>query len=492
MFHGSFQPLASISCARREYEAIQLCVIPVAEEKTLRSVRVSCTTLRGQTTVINTENVEILVVAYIKTEPVDYPVIYKGEWPDPLIPQGIMAVDVEPEEMAVFWVEVYVPEATPPGIYEGRLKVDVENSHSLSVPLRVRVWNFEIPKEMHIPCITGLRGGVFTVSGEPGEEQRAYRSYVERFLRHRIFVGPPCTVPERDDPHFQKLDRELGWAIEKGLRDFVVRFDRKRPEEFVSLCNHLRRKGWLRYARVKVGIDEPDIEHYERVVKDAELVKRLVPDLRTFVTESPHPELIGKMDISLSDICTEREEWNRKAKEMGARIYYSMCHIPVRARFLRPQYLAPNMILDIPAVFHRVVFWIAWVNGIHGISFWGGNTEWKKDIAKLWSENLWPANWEGNWVYSGRHNGNGITVYPGKNGMPWGSIRMKVMRDGSEDYEYLWLLGKLLEGKGSHPLRKLLSPVPAVCVTTTNFNQVPSAILSYRKEIAEAIEFVRK
>lgn len=491
LFHGQYRPSVEIFAARNESEAVQVCVIPVEETKQIEDVKLSVSDLVGPGGTIAAARTEIRVVGYMRPEPVTYPVIYAGEWPDPLFPQGEFRVDVPPLELRPFWVEVHVPEDAKRGEYRGTITVTTSNSHVLTIPVVLRVWGFSVPREVHIPVTTGLKAGVFTVSGEPREEEAALRRYVECFLEHRINVGPPCTVPIEADPGYRKLDRELEWAIRRGMTSFCVARNLRTDEgkkQFVDLCNHLREKGWLKYARVQVGMDEPDPEHYAEVVEDARAVKALVPDIRTIVTESPHPDLIGSVDIFGSDPCTERPEWNRRAKEAGACIQYSLCHIPVRAQFLAPQSEAPNMILDVPAVYHRVVFWLAWANEVDEIAFWGGNLEWPDGIARTWPEKPWPAKWPGDSVYSGVHNGNGVSVYPGRNGTPWPSIRMKVLRDGSEDYEYLWVLRDLIRKRPDPEKARLLNPVPAICVTPTYFAHQPDPILDRRIELGKAIE----
>jgi len=508
MFHGRYAPTAHIYAARGEFEAVQICVIPIAQEKPIEGVKLTASDLKGSRGVIPKENVEISVVEYLTPEPVEYPVTYKGPWPDPLLPQGEVEVSIPPLELRPFWVEAQVPEDTRPGDYEGALQIQTANSHALEIPLKVHVWSFAIPDEVHLTIKTRLRRGRFTVSGDREEEDAALHRYVEFFLRHRINVGPACVLPIPDDPDFAKLDKELEWAFSKGMTSFPVRFrgkDEKKRKEFVRLCDHLREKGWLEHARIQVGIDEPNVEHYPKVVAHAKDIKSMAPDLPTWVTESPHPDLLGPVDIFGSDMCTEREDWNRAAREAGAKILYSMCHIPVRAQLLRPQHLAPNMVLDVPAVYHRVVYWLAWANGIDGLSFWGGNCEWPKEMAKTWPDKPMPPKWKGDWVYSGIHNGNGVTVYPGRNGQPWASMRMKVIRDGSEDYEYLWLLrealsvkskslfgrrGKLTKAR-ARELQELLDPVPQVCVSPTYFNQTPDAILERRLKLGHALDSLK-
>jgi hypothetical protein len=106
----------------------------------------------------------------------------------------------------------------------------------------------------------------------------------------------------------------------------------------------------------------------------------------------------------------------------------------------------------------------------------------------------WPAE---DWVvqedkpspypYAGLHNGNGYLLYPGPNP----SIRLKVLRDGAEDYGYLLALKAAtdhLSGKDKEEAEQLLKITPDLVVNTHYFTRDPNAILDYRARIAKLIE----
>ena len=59
--------------------------------------------------------------------------------------------------------------------------------------------------------------------------------------------------------------------------------------------------------------------------------------------------------------------------------------------------------------------------------------------ADKWPKVPWVAN------TFGQYNGDGHLIYPGADLKPYSSIRFKALRDGFEDYEYLWTLGSLMK-----------------------------------------------
>jgi hypothetical protein len=68
----------------------------------------------------------------------------------------------------------------------------------------------------------------------------------------------------------------------------------------------------------------------------------------------------------------------------------------------------------------------------------------KLDGYLFWAVNYWTKDpWKNPMVYP-KQNGNGTFYYPGKNG-PITSIRFEALRDGMEDYEYLYILDELLK-----------------------------------------------
>ena len=100
-------------------------------------------------------------------------------------------------------------------------------------------------------------------------------------------------------------------------------------------------------------------------------------------------------------------------------------------------------------------------------------------------ESKWSAN------SFGQYNGDGYLCYPGPNNTLLSSIRFEALRDGFEDYEYLAVLKRMLEGKtgaAAEAARKLLDVPDAVCRKDLSFNSDPTALFETRRQVAEAIE----
>ena len=103
--------------------------------------------------------------------------------------------------------------------------------------------------------------------------------------------------------------------------------------------------------------------------------------------------------------------------------FYTCCH---------PLGRYPNRFLDQPLVKTRALHWLGYLYGLDGYLHWG---------LSYIAEGVDPYSEEG--VSKGLPLGDRAIMYPGRDG-PVGSLRWSAMRDGLEDYEYLWVLQQRL------------------------------------------------
>jgi hypothetical protein len=105
---------------------------------------------------------------------------------------------------------------------------------------------------------------------------------------------------------------------------------------------------------------------------------------------------------------------------------------------------------DFPLLNYRCPSWIAWRYRIRGLLYWGGMSYWSQ-VEDPWTD---PKTLDRRKDGKGPlYNGEGSLVYPGRATGYDGiapSLRLKALRDGMEDYEYLALLeraGKVAEAE---------------------------------------------
>ena len=490
-FKGVYGSSASIEAARNEYESFQVAVLPDIG-KSCRNVTLTAEDLRldGGTAVISRENVKIYRVGYVDTKPVRYPTLYTGAWPDPLLPNG--PLEISGSDLGLFWIEVHVPRDAVAGKYQGRLLLNVD---SVATPVNVslKVHTFALPDRVAFPITA------WTVPQLPSGEKMTpadYRTLLGEFLAHGIdpiSVGKDFVNLESGD--FRTLDENLEFCFARGLQLFEIPSGGDKPEQLKPLVDHLRSKGWLSKAIVYSNQDEPSASQLDvRNIPYCRQMKMLYPDLRVFLASQYFPRIGEACDIWMTDISTGKGADFAQQNHGRTSLWFYYCHMPLHADFARPLVQAPNMEIDNEAIEHRLALWMAWKYQTQGMFIYGGNNEWTvKDVdRKDWQKTGWKM---GDKPYpyplGGLHNGNGWLIYPG----PAPSVRLKLIRDGLEDYGYLLELKKRATATTNPELKKqaeaFLAMPPAVLMSSHYFNRDPASLLKVRAEMAQLIDALK-
>lgn len=143
----------------------------------------------------------------------------------------------------------------------------------------------------------------------------------------------------------------------------------------------------------------------------------------------------------------------------------------------------PNpTVLDRAGPEARIIPWLAWLERVDGLAYYS---------TTAWSPNPWADPWPGN------ANGDEFMLYPPKDVtiafdpcskasnrlVP--SIRWELLREGMEDYEYLWLLNRGypqidVSNKADEQARKFI-------LSRTRFSRVPTDLYKTRASTAVSI-----
>ena len=155
-FTGQIEAPLALSAARNEYEAAQLVLF--AFDQPLRQVRLEFSELVGRSGQhFASRNLSWRQVGYIPTEKPTYAVSFVGLWPDPLLPSA--PFDVAAQSFESTWISAYVPSGTPPGDYQGTVTIRPENAPARTVPLRLHVLGFTLPRTNHLKTSFGCSVG---------------------------------------------------------------------------------------------------------------------------------------------------------------------------------------------------------------------------------------------------------------------------------------------------------------------------------------------
>lgn len=525
-FVGSFSDTVKIYAAKGEYEGFQLVIVPFSI-KELKDIKIEVGDLlnKKKKTKIDKSNITLNKVGYVKTRQPAYRVEYAGWWPDPLLPlRGFDSpvLDVKAGKVQPIWIIVKIPEDALSGDYQGEIFIKPVNSYSTKIILKIKVWDFTIPKENHIKVWANPH--FYYLKRFYGKlTPKMYQDFVLFMLEHRLRgLGRAGShfikgIIEKDKIRYDYsvFDRNFSLFMKEGMDSFGLEplpspgtpyfFGRAQvhstKEHLKKITNfledytdHLKERGWLNKALVW-GIDEPEGKHYDNFIASMELVKRVCPELTRVLAYAGikiPSEVEGYFEVLNVHIrgWDHIKTWATKAQREGVAIWWcNNCGT-------KPPY--PNWYIDEDAIDHRIEFWMAHKYGIDGIDSWCANMWGADNISgpKRWPDKFWIANAPGG-------NGDGHLLYPGKDEKPLSSIRLEVIRDGIEDYEYLYLLRERLnklkkinqEGKYKELIKEgedLLSLPAWLVESVTKYLKEPEKLFDYRKKIALKIEEIDK
>ncbi|MHC4433992.1 MAG: DUF4091 domain-containing protein, partial [Planctomycetota bacterium] len=412
------------------------------------------------------------------------------------------------------WVDVHVAKDAAAGTYRGQLRVHARGGFNAQIPVTVKVWDFALPDGPTHKNHFGSFGNVarsFNVKRGSDEFKRIEMEYCRAVAEHRI--NPPIPnylLPQVNDDGSLNIIAERHEALKEFMRKFCVtdfeipraRFarlpsstlrgdyktisaeNRERTKRYYrDFYKYLKDNGWDERAYVYM-LDEPNLrENYEQVLVLGRLVHEAVPQLKCLVVEQTYPQ-----DPSWPDIDPAVDIWcplwsfiDRKSiseKIAGGDEVWSYTALVQRSPRYHPQYESvrnldpPYWHIDRPLIVYRVPTWINYQYGITGLLYWSTVTT----VIEPWFN---PA-----FAHPRHYNGGGFLFYPG---LPCGiegpvaSIRVKNLRDGMEDYEYL----AILEGLAGRQATKKI--VDGIAPNWWNFSREPDKILRAREELVRQI-----
>lgn len=507
---------ATVKLARGEYEPVQLVLypVPVGKGAERRTFTWDVTDLTGPRGRMDRGSVSISPVGYVQPKPEHYGQDYAGAHPDPLSPsaeRGQHAVSAAVGELQPLWVLVHAPPGTPAGDYAGTITIREGPQTVATVGLRTHVWDFTLPDEMHLPAafdFYDIRPSYPRGEGESAEAwgQRIAsieRAYYTDMLRHRIspirnlgyprFIGVEkgvfrfdfsdfdrnhdLYVGQMHQPRFALAPEWPGWGtsdFERWKPDKWIGFRSPTAlkETFRAIGEHCQSRGWLDKAYI-YSIDEHPGEWTRKICALIHEGHPRIKNLLTIMVQEGYPDT----DIwcpRMYELTPDRLELGRKFQRAGKELW-------VYTSGPRPPF--PTLMLDWDLINCRIIPWMCWKFDLDGYLYW--------------CINYWKGSpWENPAPYP-RQNGNGFLYYPGRDG-PVGSLRLEALRDGLEDYEYLWLLRdrvrqcrekgvaaeKVAEAEG------LLQIGDAVVSYFDKFTYDPRLVYNMRERVAMQIEIL--
>ena len=396
------------------------------------------------------------------------------------------------------WVDVLIPKWAPPGNYTAEVIVTADGGQTTSIPVKLTVWSFTLPDRPTQRSAFGLSPQLLASAYglDIWEDAEIFfpliRRYYEALITHHIMPDlPEDTCPQLDertgevnfDAAFypglgtaaQNLEYYMNelkmnayqlpiwedWPYSQPLTE-----QRELAKSYIAnYVEYFTNHGWAGrlYAYL---IDEPnDAEAYQRVREWGILFDEVERDygihMDFLVTEQPVPDdqawgsLVGTVDIWVPLACTVwldedyygthtisgrleagEEVWCYTALVQPSEEWWMLHNWPDTLTEDYP----PVWLLDYPQINYRILSWLNQHYGLTGLLYW--ETVFWEQTADVWSD---PGTYhEGGETF----NGEGSLLYPGRMSEvgfdgPIASMRLKWIREGFEDYEYIRMLREL-------------------------------------------------
>ena len=488
---------AELSAARNEFEALQ--IILHANGRDAADLDVECSDLKSEKgALVSKENITVYLEQFLDITRPSMAAGQGGMWPDPLIPRidryakerrSAFPFSISRGRNQPLWVEVFVPEATHPGKYSGSVRVATGGFTLASVPIHLTVWSFTLPATASLKSSFGLNGTNLLKEhrGKYTNDQALYsltRVYANAALLHRISIhGGSMVSPKyrhqsgRVQIDWEPYDAEMGPLLNgasipqgeplHGAKVTSVELrtppvfadDNQQAQYWAEWLKHFRQKGWLDRLFLYLW-DEPAAGDAEKVLQRGRASLRVDSHLRNLVTTHYNPRLREVVGIwtplvnclerkpGFADYCDNTPEPTAYSDEIrkGRSLWFYQSCASHGCNIAGESYFDgwPSYMIDAEGTANRVMQWVAWKYRMEGELYYSMNEAYGKEKRP----------WESVFLFGG--NGDGTLFYPGRperiggqTDIPIESIRLKLIREGMEDYEYLALLARVAGKKSA-------------------------------------------
>jgi hypothetical protein len=403
---------------------------------------------------------------------------------------------IDDQKSLIIWVDQYIPfdeQQIAAGTYHSDIKVTI-GEHTKSIPIMLNVWNFAIPNENTFRASLQHEG--FLSSMDEDDELRIY----QLFKRNRIALMDPTYAPKINysatgaasydwsafdqrmakyfvgqaftEKHGYKYGPGYGEPIETFILPFNVRgkhgghgwpdvanVDNERDpdkrilytEAIQSVRDHLSAKVDPNKTELTVylnGLDESYFpEAWDRMVYYGDLFRQYYPEAHFRIDGGYSDEAMKVVENSINSWASHTLYYDLdRMKQYQEKGIEDWIYGPMLYESKVNSWVGSSTFIDLPLVNDRAISWASWKYGAYSWISWGIGAGWR---------NAWydPETWKDTYKSGSdsdpdytfkKLNGNGLLIYsPGiipNVQVACPSIRLKTMRDGVQEIEYLKLL----------------------------------------------------
>ena len=410
---------------------------------------------------------------------------------------------IEGQKSLVVWVDQYVPferDKALPGKYISTIKVTI-GDETKEVPVELNVWDFAIPNRNLFGASLQHEGFVSSMT-----EDNALQIY-QLMKRNRVSVMDPTYQPTLElkgngkvsldwtlfDKRLKKYFNGKAFTSEYGydygpgygepIENFVLPFDvygkhhtkgwpdtgtpdvERNPENVAIYIESIKQvrthlQSLLDPAKTDLtvylnGLDESYFkEAWSRMVFYGDLFKKYYPESHFRIDGAYSDEAMEFVSESIKYWGSHTINYNtEKVKEYQKMGIKDWLYGPMLYESEVNGWVGSSTFIDLPLLNDRAISWSSWKYGIHSWLSWGIGAGWKH----AWYD---PETWKDAYKSGSgsdvqfsykKINGSGMLIYGG--GIvpnvvePCPSIRLKALRNGVQEYEYMRLLTELTGSK---------------------------------------------
>lgn len=422
----------------------------------------------------------------------------KGRWVYPLnLPD--FNNRIEDQRSMVVWIDQYIPlefTKAKPGVYTSIVSV-TRGEQTLEIPVNLTVWNFEMPNENKLKASLQQEGFL------SGMDEKAALKVYQLFKRNRIGLMDPTYKPDLQiaangtveiqwDAFDHRLEKYFtgeaftdayGYAYGPGygepVETFALPFDvygkhgttgwpdigkpavERDPENrarYIQVIQAVRDHLGPMIDNEKTdltvylnGLDESYFpEAWDRMVYYGGIFEKEYPEAQFRVDGAYDEKAMTVIGESIDAWASHTINYNigelRKYQDMGIKDWL---YGPMLYESKVNSWVGSSTFIDLPLVNDRAISWSCWKYDTYSWLSWGIGAGWERGWydPESWKDFYKEASEADSEFTYRKFNGNGSLIY--KPGVvpnvtePCPSIRLKTMRNGVQEYEYLRLLEEL-------------------------------------------------
>ncbi|MBD3353702.1 MAG: DUF4091 domain-containing protein [Candidatus Lokiarchaeota archaeon] len=374
-------------------------------------------------------------------------------YPDPLIP--FSKIDINKSRNTILWFSVYTPYNIDNGTYLGNVTFDFkinETDYHEILNFKINIWNFTIPETQHMRTSFGHCRNDFIkqsmikhrlncrgpgIGKAPTLSQLysnpAYTSYLNTTSNEWTFEWSNWDLEVEDYLNTGAVALQVGTGVGIGRNPSIedMTYKARMQDYCMKVEEHLENKGWIQYAYIYF-IDEfhlfvpdeySDVEYYERLSTVIDWIKEVAPDIKVMATVPPWDKIRdafgGNIDIYCPASYTRENKVWEEIIDSGEEFWWYTCIAPWSPY---PNFHIYNRLHEI-----RVLGWQTFYLNLHGYLLWAISDTLRGAYGigfNGWADGVFYYDNDGEW---------------------YESIRLEMWVEGFEDYEYIWLLDKILD-----------------------------------------------